>query len=37
MAAKPWTVRPKVEQDLSVIQLYGVEIWGVGLDNYYQV
>jgi hypothetical protein len=37
MAAEPWTIRPKAEQDLSDIWLYGVEIWGVGLDDYYHV
>jgi toxin ParE1/3/4 len=29
MAAKPWTIRPKAELDLSDIWLSGVEIWGV--------
>jgi hypothetical protein len=37
MAAKPWTIRPKAELDLSDIWLCGVEIWGIELDNYYQV
>lgn len=35
MAAKPWTIRPKAELDLSDIWLYGDEIWGVKRANRY--
>lgn len=28
MAASPWYIRPKAEQDLSDIWFYGAKIWG---------